>query len=328
MNRHIANLTKSYISYQLGFPKPTHTVLRLTYRCNLKCSFCRIHRAPPVEELSEKSLRELIDALARLGVVFLNFTGGEPLLREDICRLAQRAQKNSMYTILTTNGTLVNKKNALELRKNFNVIRVSIDGPQKIHDSIRGRGMFVKAVRGASILSKEKQRLSKVMAHTVVSEKNIAFLPELVKYTAGIFDSHTFIPEHNLTNNYVFQKEFKQRISEINVYVKITQSGGMISQPSLSIGKKYCEAGRLFFSILPDGSVSCCPNRHFIIGNIRDESFLDIYRRGIPEETKKAIAACPGCFSRCTTELAMMMRKKPWEHIRDFGMIRRVLGFD
>src|SRR5262249_29836792 len=86
-------------------PRPYVLVAELTYRCPLRCAYCSnpSEGAPGVALDSDDWLRVLAEAEA-LGVVQVHFTGGEPLLRDDLEALIERARALDLYSNLITSG--------------------------------------------------------------------------------------------------------------------------------------------------------------------------------------------------------------------------------
>lgn len=127
-------------------------VWNVTQRCNLHCAHCYSssqNRDYPGELTTAEGL-SLIDHLAQFGVPTLLFSGGEPLMRPDLFELARAAREAGMRTVLSTNGTLLDERRALQVAEaGFSYVGVSIDGIGPLHDRMRGsKGAFHHALRG------------------------------------------------------------------------------------------------------------------------------------------------------------------------------------
>ena len=93
----------------------------ITERCNSRCSFCDIWQQPAgADALPEDVARNLHDA-ARLGLRFVDFTGGEPLLHPELPRMLRRARSEGLRTTLTTNALLYPDR-AAELEGNVDFL--------------------------------------------------------------------------------------------------------------------------------------------------------------------------------------------------------------
>lgn len=127
-------------------------VWNLTRRCNLHCLHCYASAQDKESpgELSTQEGRGLIDDLAGYGVPVLLFSGGEPLLHPDLLELAHYAAQKGIRPVLSTNGTLLSRRQALELKEaGFSYVGVSLDGLEKAHDRFRGKqGAFRQALAG------------------------------------------------------------------------------------------------------------------------------------------------------------------------------------
>ncbi len=123
-----------------------------TRSCNLKCVHCYTdseNRAYP-GELDTGEGNRLIDDLASFRVPSLLFSGGEPLMRKDLMFLVERAAKLNIRPVLSTNGTLIDRETARNLR-NAGVVYVgiSLDGMEETNDVFRGvKGAFARAMKG------------------------------------------------------------------------------------------------------------------------------------------------------------------------------------
>ena len=99
-------------------PRPYTLVAELTYRCPLACVYCSnpLDFARHRDELNTATwLRVLADAEA-LGVVQLNLSGGEPLLRKDLEPLVVEAERLQLYTHLITSGLPLARSRLADLR--------------------------------------------------------------------------------------------------------------------------------------------------------------------------------------------------------------------
>lgn len=145
---------------QFSIDKKPVIVWNITKRCNLKCKHCysKSTIVKDNNELSTEDGLKLIDDIASYGVPVLLFSGGEPLMRDDIFILLEYAKKKGLRTVLSTNGTLLNENTVKKLKEtNISYIGISIDGLQKTNDYFRGvDGSFQKAIQGIKYCNKHK----------------------------------------------------------------------------------------------------------------------------------------------------------------------------
>jgi radical SAM protein with 4Fe4S-binding SPASM domain len=123
-----------------------------TRTCNLRCVHCYTdsENIQYGGELNTDEGLSLIDDLASFRIPSLLFSGGEPLMRRDILTLIEHAAIKNIRPVLSTNGTLIDRDTARDL-KNAGIVYVgiSLDGMEEINDQFRGvKGAFRRAMRG------------------------------------------------------------------------------------------------------------------------------------------------------------------------------------
>jgi Fe-coproporphyrin III synthase len=141
-------------SHLLQFSKDKKPVVvwNVTKRCNLHCVHCysqSTDREAPDELTTEEGIR-LIDDLAGFGCPVLLLSGGEPVRRPDIERLARYARTQGLRVVLSTNGTLIDRATAARLEDiGMSYVGISLDGLRDYHDRFRGLpGAFDAAMTG------------------------------------------------------------------------------------------------------------------------------------------------------------------------------------
>lgn len=137
---------------QFSSDKKPVVVWNLTRACNLRCMHCYARAVSETREreMDTEQAFSVLDDLARFGVPVVLFSGGEPLMRRDLPRLASYAVQKGMRAVISTNGTLITKDKAKELREvGLSYVGVSLDGMEEVHDRFRGRkGAFQSAMEG------------------------------------------------------------------------------------------------------------------------------------------------------------------------------------
>src|SRR5215212_8534521 len=93
-------------------------VWNLTRTCNLKCVHCYTDSAAQKypNELSTDQCKEVLKDLADFKVPAVLFSGGEPLVRQDLFELAAYARELGLHVVLSTNGTLIDAKTAQKFK--------------------------------------------------------------------------------------------------------------------------------------------------------------------------------------------------------------------
>ncbi len=125
--------------------------ISLTDRCQCRCSHCFAATKAPGNELATADVETLLEDLARLGVIEVCFSGGEPLLHPDIIPLVTSAARKGFLVRLISNGILLDENMVVALKRvGLGWCSVSLDGPTPIiHNAFRGYpGCFESAVDG------------------------------------------------------------------------------------------------------------------------------------------------------------------------------------
>ena len=140
------------------------TVFILDEKCNLSCEFCICNGE---KRLNSDEIKQKLNACS--GTVI--FTGGEPLLREDVNELCQYAKEKGLRVGIHTNAILLDK---LDL-ENVDFVNLPLDGPQEVHDMLRGRnyGFIFKAL--------DKLKNKEVRITTIATKINLNVIKEIPK---------------------------------------------------------------------------------------------------------------------------------------------------
>ncbi|MGG5253295.1 TIGR04053 family radical SAM/SPASM domain-containing protein [Neobacillus sp. SM06] len=163
---------------------PFIVIWELTRACQLKCLHCRAeaqYRRDP-RELTFEEGKQLIDQLDEMNNPMLVFTGGDPLMREDVFDIAKYAVDKGVRVSMTPSATPNVTKEAIEKAKEVGLSRwaFSLDGPTaEIHDHFRGTaGSFKLTLERIKYLHELE---IPVQINTVISRYNIDFLDEMAK---------------------------------------------------------------------------------------------------------------------------------------------------
>ena len=180
--------------------RPRLVFWELTQGCNLRCIHCRASATElsSPDDLSYEESIGIIDQLAAFAPFILVLSGGEPLFRGDLFRLAKRASDAGIRVALATNGTLITEEVAHQIcEAGIQRVAISLDGPDaETHDVFRGvPGAFDKAIEGFRSLKRLGMSLQ---INTSVAKHNSAKLPETlelaVKLGADAFHLFLLVP--------------------------------------------------------------------------------------------------------------------------------------
>ncbi|MBG9589615.1 TIGR04053 family radical SAM/SPASM domain-containing protein [Cytobacillus firmus] len=163
---------------------PFIVIWELTRACQLKCLHCRAeaqYRRDP-RELSFEEGMALIDQIREMNNPMLVFTGGDPLMRQDVFDIAEYAVKKGVRVSMTPSATPNVTKEAIEKAKQVGLARwaFSLDGPNaEIHDHFRGTsGSFDLTIERIKYLHELE---IPVQINTVISRYNINYLEEMAQ---------------------------------------------------------------------------------------------------------------------------------------------------
>lgn len=135
--------------YVLGRKVPLTVMIAVTGRCQCDCAHCSASGLPSESELSTEEVKAVISSARAIGSPKIGFTGGEPLLREDMAGLVAYASGLGLSVSIDTNGILLGAEKASELaRAGISNVNVSLDSPDpRRHDRLRNYpGCFEAAV--------------------------------------------------------------------------------------------------------------------------------------------------------------------------------------
>jgi len=157
----------------------------ITQACNLKCRYCFVRKDLSSEILK---LEKVIDILeqAKEYQPIITFSGSEPFMYPDLKEVVLYSKGLGLFTEIYTNGTLIDKKNAEFLVINqINNVRISLDGPLKINDYLRGKGSYLKTIKAIKLINFYKKKYSSDLPYVslspVISKKNLNSLDFLIK---------------------------------------------------------------------------------------------------------------------------------------------------
>jgi 12,18-didecarboxysiroheme deacetylase len=169
-------------SHLLQFSQDKKPVLvwNMTRRCNLRCVHCYAGALAEegVDDLSTEQGKAIIDDVAAYGSPVMLFSGGEPLVRRDLAELARYAVDRGMRAVISTNGTLITREKARELKQvGLSYVGISLDGAEEVHDRFRKvPGSFKKAVQGIENCQAEGL---KVGLRFTMNRRNVAEVPKI-----------------------------------------------------------------------------------------------------------------------------------------------------
>lgn len=314
-----------------------------TNACNLSCKHCyRDAGVRADDELSTAEGLGLIDGIAGAGFKIMIFSGGEPLMREDIHQLIRYAVKRGLRPVLGSNGTLISRQVAIGLKKSgVAAIGISLDSVNADkHDHFRGcPGAWQKAIEGMAACG--EAGLSFQVHTTVVNwnSNGIGDITELA-FKAGAVAHHLFflVPTGRGTDieNETLQAdryetlltEIMENQRRISIEIKPTCAPQFMRIASqLGVSTRFsrgCLAGTSYCIISPVGNVQPCAYLDVSAGNVRERLFSEIWRDNPVFNKLRTMEysggcgpcsyrkICGGCRARALYYYGDYMAGEPW----------------
>lgn len=298
---HSPSLERS--TFDLGYIElPVLSEVAITWRCNIKCRFCYAsctcttdeEERQDLEELTTEGIKKVLEIIRHdAEVPSVSFTGGEPVLREDLTELiAYASQSLKMRVNLITNGTLISPKTA----KNFKAAglasaQVSIESPDPdVHDSIVGvKNAFHESLDGLQAL---KDAGVAVHPHATLCRLNIHSLPKMASFAKslgiGRFSLNMIIPAGRGRD-----RELAVKYTEIQTIVRkiksVAETEGvrfmwysptpicLFNPISHQLGNKGCSACEGLLSVDPYGRLLPCSSWKEPLGNLLRQEFRSLW---------------------------------------------------
>jgi len=195
---------------------PRVLTFMMTYRCNLRCTMCwqwgeqglfhDLSKEHEIQQLDLSTLCSVIEDVAQDGTgVFL--WGGEPFLHRDILPFVEFIKSKGMYCSINTNGTYLPRDSRRLTDLGVDAIMVSVDGPQEVHDRIRGmQGSFQKIADGVKAVREARNgngRKPEIVVNTTISPGNQDVLLETYKTVEAMGADRMILSQLWFTNEQI-----------------------------------------------------------------------------------------------------------------------------
>lgn len=178
---------------------PEELGVQLTYRCNLRCETCfQWNDQGFFHHLNKSQLKGELDAAVFEKLLYetrsaksnLYLWGGEPLVHHDWADLCKMIEKDPRWTVICTNGLLIEKEleSLLPISENL-VLLISVDGFQEDNDAIRGKGSFERVLHNINIvrdLQKKGEFKGKISLSAVLNSELAPRLYEFIEYCESL----------------------------------------------------------------------------------------------------------------------------------------------
>lgn len=306
---------------------PSEAIVSLTNRCDARCTMCNIWKLEPKEALSAKDYSKGLPSSLRN----INITGGEALLRPDIVDIISEIYYacNKPRIIVTTNGfrtdrTIKTVELILKHAPNLG-LAVSLDGYAAQHNRIRGvpkaferayetiTGLIRIGVQdlriGFTATSTNIQELIPIyelskslgieFSATVAQNSKIYYsISDNAEIDSALVDQHFMeLARRRMTSK--SPKDWLRSYFDYGV-THFSKTGCRISS---------CDAASGFFYLDPEGWVYPCLTIPRAIGNLRNQSFYDLWNSNHAQEIRGEARRCQKCWMACTSRT--VLKKHP-----------------
>ncbi len=343
----------------------------VTRRCNLECSHCYLPAVTRKScegsalpgDLSTREALHLIDEIAAVNPeVMLILSGGEPLLREDIFDLAGHATGKGMMVVLGSNGLLIDEAVVDRLKRSgVSGVSISLDSVEpSVHDAARScPGAWARTVEAIKTCS---SRGLSTQINTVVTQKNYNSLPSLITFAqelgakvyspfflvcTGRGEELSDITPHQYEDILSYIVQIQGERSSMMVRTRCAPTYRRIlydrkpDSPLLRMDTGRCLAGVRYCRISPEGDVTPCPYMRVSVGNVRQQSFGDLWNTSPVFEALRKPALkgkcgqcrfrslCGGCRARAYAVQNDYLQEDRWcNYVPDGGAVVKISSFE
>ncbi|MCK8826140.1 putative heme d1 biosynthesis radical SAM protein NirJ2 [Natroniella acetigena] len=319
-----------------------------TKECNLYCKHCYRDSGPKekqADELTTSEGKELLTEIAKAGFKIMIFSGGEPLLRDDIYQLVEHAASLGMRPVFGTNGMYITEEVAYKLKEAGAAgMGISLDSVKpEVHDHFRQlEGAWEQAVTG---IKNCIEAGLPVQINTTISDLNYDEFEEITDFAIelGAKAHHPFflvptgrgkeIERDSVRANRYHQmiERIMEKQKEVEIELKPTcapQFMAVAKEKEMNMRfTRGCLAGTDYCCILPNGDVHICPYLPVKVGNVKETVFSKLWAEAkIFEELRtmdykgscgscQHIEICGGCRARAYYYSdGDYMAGEPWCH--------------
>ncbi|MFH1777673.1 MAG: radical SAM protein [Candidatus Omnitrophota bacterium] len=269
----------------------------VTKECNLSCRHCyRDAGEKARDELTTQEGKDLLEEMEVAGFKIIVFSGGEPLLREDVFELISFAQEIGLRPVLGTNGTLITRETTHKLKQaGCQRVGISLDSlTPKTHDRFRNEnGAWARSVNAMKLC---REIGLPFQVHTTITKNNYEEIEEICDFVEnlGACANHLFflVPcgrakddkdiyltaaEHERVLYKILEKQ-KSTTMELKPVCapQFIRLAAMMKQEIRF--DKGCLAGISYCCILPNGDLHPCPYLPLKVGNVREERFSELWQ--------------------------------------------------
>ena len=263
-----------------GIHVPPVLVFSVTSKCNLHCKGCyhQTLRQTSHEDISDERLLKAIAEAKELGISFIVFGGGEPLMRPRILDIP--AKYPEIMFLMFTNGLLINEDVIRKMNQRRNVVPLlSLEGYQTDTDERRGKGVYEMLQKSIDMLKQNGIFWGTSLTLTRSNFDEVTeneFVEKLVKSGCKFFMLVEYTPVKEGTENWALTEEQRSELVERRNAFRAKYRAVFVALPWDEEEIGGClSAGRGFVHISAEGNVEPCPFVPFSDTNISNLSLKE-----------------------------------------------------
>jgi radical SAM protein with 4Fe4S-binding SPASM domain len=296
---------------------PLEVSLEVTRRCPLACQHCYNNLAmgdldARNKELTKEEYFAILDELARMGVIWLLFTGGEIFARKDFLEIYSYANRKGFLITLFTNGILINEHIADFLR-NFPPFGIEITLYGQTRETYEKltqlRGSYDRCVRGIRLLVERGLPLKLKSVATSINQHEVAGMKAFAEQLGVEFRFDSMInPRIDCSSAPLGVRLTPEEIVALEMQWpavaaehRKTLARERESKPTTSSTLYSCGGGLRAFAIDPYGHMSICVLSHQETYDIRRGSVHEGWEQfllKVRQRKRRQITKCAECQVR------------------------------
>jgi AdoMet-dependent heme synthase len=290
----------------LGIPLSVH--LDVTYRCNERCVHCYLDHDDH-GEMTTSEVNSLLTQLADAGVFFLTLSGGEVLMRRDFFEIVEHARQLLFNVKVKTNGVMIREAEAKRLRElAVEQIQISVYSHRaEVHDAItKLPGSHNRTIEAIRFL---KAQGLKVVIANVLMVGNAPDYAGVMALSRDLGVPYTMDPtitpkmdgDTSILNLRVDGSDLQQVFHDPSLVGNVDEFCAPPGPPGDDIMDGYpCSAGHTACYISPYGDVFPCVQFPLPCGNVRKQTFLEIWQysqqlREVRSIRARDLTVCSSC---------------------------------
>lgn len=273
--------------------KPSLISWNLTQRCNLACGHCYLDASRVIAdgELSESECLRVVDEIAELCPgAMLVLSGGEPLLRPDFFSIAGRAASRGLTVVAGSNGTTISEEAARQMAScGVLGVGISLDSltPGR-HDALRGlTGAWQKAVAGIEAVQNAGLQVQIQMTVMRSNRQEVSSMVEFAfRLGAKAFNLFFLVcTGRGQKASDLSATEYEQVLLDLaglqgkfpGLIVRARCAPHFVRLAPAREAGPGCMAATSYCRITPHGEVTPCPYLPVMAGDLRKQSFAEIW---------------------------------------------------